>query len=108
MNIPIYQVDAFSSDVFSGNPAAVCPLPHWLDERTMQLIARENNLSETAFFVIEGDHYRIRWFTPCRRSGSLRPCHPGLGLYNLYRAFPGVFKGLVRITKWSTLGRTQR
>jgi PhzF family phenazine biosynthesis protein len=64
MNIPIYQVDAFSSDVFSGNPAAVCPLPHWLDVRTMQLIARENNLSETAFFVIEGDHYRIRWFTP--------------------------------------------
>lgn len=64
MNIPIYQVDAFSSDVFSGNPAAVCPLTHWLDERTMQLIARENNLSETAFFVIEGDHYRIRWFTP--------------------------------------------
>jgi PhzF family phenazine biosynthesis protein len=64
MNIPIYQVDAFSSNVFSGNPAAVCPLPHWLDEKTMQLIARENNLSETAFFVLEGDHYRIRWFTP--------------------------------------------
>jgi PhzF family phenazine biosynthesis protein len=64
MNIPIYQVDAFSSNVFSGNPAAVCPLPHWLDERTMQLIARENNLSETAFFVIEQDHYHIRWFTP--------------------------------------------
>jgi len=64
MNIPIYQVDAFSSDVFSGNPAAVCPLPLWLDVRTMQLIARENNLSETAFFVIEKDHYRIRWFTP--------------------------------------------
>jgi PhzF family phenazine biosynthesis protein len=64
MNIPIYQVDAFSSEVFSGNPAAVCPLPHWLDARTMQLIARENNLSETAFFVPEGDHCRIRWFTP--------------------------------------------
>ena len=64
MNIPIFQVDAFSSDVFSGNPAAVCPLPHWLDKRTMQLIARENNLSETAFFVHEGDHYHIRWFTP--------------------------------------------
>jgi PhzF family phenazine biosynthesis protein len=64
MNIPIYQVDAFSSEVFSGNPAAVCPLPHWLDVRSMQLIARENNLSETAFFVIERDHYRIRWFTP--------------------------------------------
>lgn len=64
MNIPIYQVDAFTSQVFSGNPAAVCPLYQWLDDTTMQLIARENNLSETAFFAPEGNHYRIRWFTP--------------------------------------------
>lgn len=64
MDIPIYQVDAFTSEIFRGNPAAVCPLQSWLDDRTMQLIARENNLSETAFFAFEADHYRIRWFTP--------------------------------------------
>lgn len=64
MNIPIYQVDAFTAAVFKGNPAAVCPLHAWLDDGTMQLIARENNLSETAFFATEDDHYRIRWFTP--------------------------------------------
>ncbi|HVN72928.1 MAG TPA: PhzF family phenazine biosynthesis protein [Desulfomonilia bacterium] len=64
MNIPIYQIDAFTGKLFSGNPAAVCPLQQWIDERTMQLIARENNLSETAFFVPEGGNYRIRWFTP--------------------------------------------
>lgn len=64
MDIPIYQVDAFTSSVFSGNPAAVCPLEEWLSDSIMQAIARENNLSETAFFVPEGDVYRIRWFTP--------------------------------------------
>ncbi len=64
MDIPIFQVDAFTAQVFRGNPAAVCPLYTWLDEGVMQLIARENNLSETAFFVPEEDHYRIRWFTP--------------------------------------------
>lgn len=62
--IPIYQVDAFSAEVFRGNPAAVCPLERWLDERTMQSIAAENNLAETAFFVPEGDGYHLRWFTP--------------------------------------------
>ena len=64
MEIPLYQVDAFASEVFSGNPAAVCPLKSWLPDDLMQSIARENNLSETAFFVPEGDAYRIRWFTP--------------------------------------------
>jgi PhzF family phenazine biosynthesis protein len=64
MKIPIYQIDAFSSRVFYGNPAAVCPLREWLDDSVMQAIAQENNLSETAFFVQEGDGYRIRWFTP--------------------------------------------
>ncbi len=61
MEIPIYQVDAFSGRVFSGNPAAVCPLKEWLPDHLMQAIALENNLSETAFFVPEGDIYRIRW-----------------------------------------------
>ena len=64
MEIPIYQIDAFTSRVFSGNPAAVCPLEAWLDEGLMQLIAQENNLSETAFFVPDRDCYHIRWFTP--------------------------------------------
>jgi PhzF family phenazine biosynthesis protein len=49
---------------FTGNPAAVCPLDAWLPDETMQAIAAENNLSETAFFVPAGDGYRLRWFTP--------------------------------------------
>jgi PhzF family phenazine biosynthesis protein len=64
MNLPMFQIDAFTRKVFSGNPAAVCPLKEWLDERIMQHIARENNLSETAFFVPEGEDFAIRWFTP--------------------------------------------
>ena len=59
-----YQVDAFSSNVFQGNPAAVCPLDDWLDDAVMQSIAAENNLAETAFFINTGDAYAIRWFTP--------------------------------------------
>ncbi|MBW2029462.1 MAG: PhzF family phenazine biosynthesis protein [Deltaproteobacteria bacterium] len=62
--IPVYQVDAFTSRVFKGNPAAVCPLEQWLEDSLMQAIALENNLSETAFFVPNGDDYDIRWFTP--------------------------------------------
>lgn len=60
----IYQADAFAAGLFKGNPAAVVPLKEWLSDETMQLIAMENNLSETAFFVPEGDHFHIRWFTP--------------------------------------------
>jgi len=64
VDIPIYIVDAFTPRLFKGNPAAVCPLERWLDDGVMQSVAFENNLSETAFFVREGDGYRIRWFTP--------------------------------------------
>jgi PhzF family phenazine biosynthesis protein len=64
MDLPIYQVDAFTSEVFAGNPAAICPLEGWLEDRVLQDIAAENNLSETAFFAREGDAYRLRWFTP--------------------------------------------
>jgi PhzF family phenazine biosynthesis protein len=64
MKLRIYQVDAFSDKVFSGNPAAVCPLEAWLPDRVMQNIALENNLSETAFYVKQGNEYQIRWFTP--------------------------------------------
>ncbi|UCE04939.1 MAG: PhzF family phenazine biosynthesis protein [bacterium] len=64
MKLKLYQVDAFTSELFKGNPAAVVPLPEWLDDETMQNIGLENNLSESAFFVKEGNHYHIRWFTP--------------------------------------------
>ena len=64
MKLDIYQVDAFTKEVFGGNPAAICPLEHWLDAELMQKIALENNLSETAFFVKKDDVYEIRWFTP--------------------------------------------
>jgi PhzF family phenazine biosynthesis protein len=64
MRIPLYQVDAFTSRLFGGNPAAVCPLAEWLPEAAMQAIAAENNLAETAFFVPHGDRYLLRWFTP--------------------------------------------
>lgn len=64
MTIPIYQVDAFTDRLFGGNPAAICPLQEWLPALTMQNIAKENNLAETAFFIPQGDDYSLRWFTP--------------------------------------------
>jgi PhzF family phenazine biosynthesis protein len=64
MRIPLYQVDAFTNTLFGGNPAAVCPLTEWLPDGTMQAIAAENNLAETAFFVLQGERYLLRWFTP--------------------------------------------
>ncbi|MGR6874328.1 PhzF family phenazine biosynthesis protein [Pseudomonas sp. HK3] len=65
MNLPIYQVDAFTDRVFGGNPAVVCPLAHWLSDDLMQKIAEENAVAETAFIVscLDGS-YGIRWFTP--------------------------------------------
>src|SRR5438874_750091 len=64
MGIRIVQVDAFTSTPFAGNPAAVCVLPAPRDERWMQAVAGEMNLSETAFLHREGDGFRLRWFTP--------------------------------------------
>jgi len=64
MKLKIYQVDAFTSELFGGNPAAVCPLESWLPDELMQKIAMENNLSETAFYVKNKNGYEIRWFTP--------------------------------------------
>ena len=64
MKIRQYQVDAFTSRLFGGNPAAVCPLDAWLEDQTLQAIAAENNLSETAFFVGGKGRYDLRWFTP--------------------------------------------
>ena len=59
-----YVVDAFTDKVFAGNPAAVCVMDTWLPDEHLMKITRENNLSETAFAVKEGDSYRLRWFTP--------------------------------------------
>ncbi len=64
MRIPLYQVDAFTSRLFGGNPAAVCPLEQWLPDETLQAIAAENNLSETAFFIRRDGRCLLRWFTP--------------------------------------------
>jgi predicted PhzF superfamily epimerase YddE/YHI9 len=64
MKIPLYQVNAFTSRPFSGNPAAVCPLERWLPDAILQAIAAENNLSETAYYVQHENRYELRWFTP--------------------------------------------
>ena len=64
MELTLYQIDAFTNQVFSGNPAAVCPLEVWLPDSTLQAIAEENNLSETAYYVPMGSEFHIRWFTP--------------------------------------------
>jgi PhzF family phenazine biosynthesis protein len=64
MQIPIFQVDAFTDRVFGGNTAAVCPLEHWLPDEVMQNIAVENSVAETAFFIPLDDGFDLRWFTP--------------------------------------------
>ena len=64
MSQKIYQIDAFAEKLFTGNPAAVCPLEKWIDDETMQKIAAENNLAETAFTVPVENGFEIRWFTP--------------------------------------------
>jgi PhzF family phenazine biosynthesis protein len=67
MNLNLYQIDAFTDKLFGGNPAAVIPLKHWLDEKLMLQIAMENNLSETVFFISSSNKaadFEIRWFTP--------------------------------------------
>ena len=86
-----YIVDAFASEPFTGNPAAVCVLDRWPSERSMMKLAMENNLSETAFIVREPDGYRLRWFTPGTEVGLcghatlassfvvLNHCEPGRG-----------------------------
>jgi len=64
MELRLFQIDAFASQVFRGNPAAVCPLAEWLPDEKMQEIAQENNLAETAFFVPRNGGFHLRWFTP--------------------------------------------
>ncbi len=63
--LPLYWIDAFTDRLFTGNPAAVVPLEHWIEDARLQRIAFENGVSETAFFVRTGERaYRLRWFTP--------------------------------------------
>jgi len=64
MGLPLYKVDAFTEQLFAGNPAAVCLLPEPREEHWMRMVAREMNLSETAFLHPENDGWRLRWFTP--------------------------------------------
>ena len=64
MELIYFQVNAFTRDFNGGNPAGVCPLSDWLPDEVMQTIAKENNLSETAFFVQRGYEFDLRWFTP--------------------------------------------
>lgn len=64
MRVPLYQIDAFTTRRFAGNPAAVMPMPAFPPDDVMQALAAENNLAETAFLVREGSDYRLRWFTP--------------------------------------------
>src|SRR6476619_4993420 len=64
MPIPLYQVDAFTKQAFKGNPAAVCLMSEEADAGWMQLVAREMNLSETAFLHPQGEGFGLRWFTP--------------------------------------------
>ncbi|MCY7349771.1 MAG: PhzF family phenazine biosynthesis protein [Cytophagaceae bacterium] len=64
MTLNIYQADAFTDQLFKGNPAAICPLDAWLPRETMLAIAAENNLAETAFFVKNGADFDLKWFTP--------------------------------------------
>jgi PhzF family phenazine biosynthesis protein len=66
MNYVMYQVDAFSARIFAGNPAAVLILDDWLPDATMQAIAEENNLAETAFVCKRANDFELRWFTPVR------------------------------------------
>lgn len=66
MKLPIWQVDAFSNKRLGGNPAAVVPVEAWLPDETLLAIAGENNLSETAYLLRDGEDWHIRWFTPTR------------------------------------------
>jgi PhzF family phenazine biosynthesis protein len=107
MRLDLYQVDAFASRVFEGNPAAVCPLEAWLPEPLMQQIAGENNLSETAFFVADPTrpgHYALRWFTP---TSEVDLCgHATLGAAFVIRRFLKVTVPLSFETRSGFLGVT--
>lgn len=93
--IPFHIVDAFTDETFHGNPAAVCPLDRWLDDESMQAIAAEFNLAETAFFAPEGDGFRIRWFTPTQEVNLCGHATLAAGLVH-FSEFPLVSKVIFR------------
>jgi hypothetical protein len=81
MQLPVFQVDALTDKVFGGNPAAVCPLGHWLPDDVLQKIAQENSVAATAFVIPLDDGFEIRWFTPEKevlQYRSVRPTNSGL------------------------------
>ena len=105
--IPQFIVDAFTDTVFKGNPAAVCLLDKWLSDDTLQNIAKENNLSETAFTVKNDDHYELRWFTP---GGEIDLCgHATLATaFVLFRFFEKDAESLTFATQSGELLVTQK
>ena len=107
MIIPIYQVDAFTDQIFSGNPAAVCPLENWLADELLQKIAAENNLSETAFIKMDNHHYQIRWFTPMTEvelcgHATLAAAHVlfnHLEIKGDHLTFESTYSGMLQVTR---------
>lgn len=101
-----YVVDAFTSSLFTGNPAAVCPLDAWLDDAVLQAIAMENNLSETAFFVPEGKDFHLRWFTP---KAEVKLCgHATLASAHVLFAHLGYAQGQITFHTLSGALRVER
>jgi PhzF family phenazine biosynthesis protein len=107
MKIPIYQVDAFTNQLFGGNPAAVCLLDYWLEDKILQNIGAENNLAETAFLVKNEDFYEIRWFTPkieidlCGHAtlASAHVLFNHVGVEGVKVEFKSIFHGMLSVTK---------
>lgn len=97
-----YVADAFAEKLFEGNPAGICVLKQWLPDSLMQSIAKENNLSETAFVVKEADHYYLRWFTP---GGEIDLCgHATLATaYVLFRFYEPETEKIIFLTKGGQL-----
>lgn len=106
MRLPIYEVNAFSSNIFGGNPAGVCPLQEWLPGELMQQVAMQNNLAETAFVVPENEDFHIRWFTP---TVEVALCgHATLASAFVYFNFLGYTKPIVKFNSksgWLTVSR---
>jgi PhzF family phenazine biosynthesis protein len=92
MRLSVYQIDAFTQRAFGGNPAAICPLQGWLPDETLQAIAAENNLSETAYYIPNEAGYHLRWFTPavevdlCGHATRRRACDLADSAGNRHRA----------------------
>lgn len=96
MELPIFQVDAFTDRVLAGNPAAVVPLPAWIPDSLMQAVAAENNLSETAFLVGGGGTWEIRWFTPTVEVDLCGHATLAAGFVAMERLEPGTGRAVFR------------